>query len=256
MIFNMLGGAGLNFKVVGGTAQPENQTENTIWINTDVEITGWVIGEEDPSGPVAGMVSIRSAAPSSVAFNALKKNGITVYPLSVKQFVDGVWTIKTAQIYQDGEWKSLTVYFYKSGDEYTEITGGFSKSKSSGQGTESLTKGSDSLYLNCVGPSASGANFTVASVNKIDVTSFDTLYVKIKHTTTSAKKTRFLFALGESRAMYAYDASVVVSKAESFEGTLSLDVSDVTGEFYLLMTMNGQVVANNGNCYVYEVYGE
>lgn len=34
-------GVGLNFKVVGGTSAPVNPRENTIWVNTESEITGW-----------------------------------------------------------------------------------------------------------------------------------------------------------------------------------------------------------------------
>lgn len=41
-------GAGLNFKLVGGTAQPADAKENTIWVNTDEEIHGWAFGPENP----------------------------------------------------------------------------------------------------------------------------------------------------------------------------------------------------------------
>ena len=43
MIFNITGGAAanLNFKVVGGTTKPTSPKENTIWINTDTEISNW-----------------------------------------------------------------------------------------------------------------------------------------------------------------------------------------------------------------------
>lgn len=38
----------LNFKVVGGTVQPDNPKENTIWINTDTEITSWDFSATQP----------------------------------------------------------------------------------------------------------------------------------------------------------------------------------------------------------------
>ena len=43
MIFNITGGAAanLNFKVVGGTIKPTSPKENTIWVNTDTEISNW-----------------------------------------------------------------------------------------------------------------------------------------------------------------------------------------------------------------------
>ena len=36
------GFVGLNFEIVGGTTQPSNPKENTIWVNTDQEITNWL----------------------------------------------------------------------------------------------------------------------------------------------------------------------------------------------------------------------
>lgn len=50
MIFNLggSGGAALNFKVVNNP-KPENPKENTIWVNTDTEITGWQFASDDPN---------------------------------------------------------------------------------------------------------------------------------------------------------------------------------------------------------------
>lgn len=50
MIFNLggSGGAALNFKVVNNP-KPENPKENTIWVDTDTEITGWQFASDDPN---------------------------------------------------------------------------------------------------------------------------------------------------------------------------------------------------------------
>lgn len=42
------GGAELNFEVVGGTSAPASPKENTIWVNTDTEITSWVFSAKRP----------------------------------------------------------------------------------------------------------------------------------------------------------------------------------------------------------------
>ena len=53
MIFNMAGvggpNSGLNFKVVGGTTAPAVPVNNTIWVNTSTEITGWKFSARDPN---------------------------------------------------------------------------------------------------------------------------------------------------------------------------------------------------------------
>lgn len=38
----------LNFKVVGGASAPASPKENTIWVNTDLTITGWVFSDDNP----------------------------------------------------------------------------------------------------------------------------------------------------------------------------------------------------------------
>ncbi len=52
MIFNMSSGGNisgsLDFEVVGGTTKPVNPKENTIWVNTDAEITKWVFSSTKP----------------------------------------------------------------------------------------------------------------------------------------------------------------------------------------------------------------
>lgn len=111
MIFNMTGGGaggaagGLNFKIIGGTTQPSNPVENTIWVNTENEITGWAFSEVEYETPTEGLVWIKTSIESEIVFNALNKNSIQIYPLLAKQYVSGAWADKTTQIYQDGEWK-------------------------------------------------------------------------------------------------------------------------------------------------------
>lgn len=49
MIHNMTGGgAGLKLKVVGGTAVPANPRENTVWVNTDSEISCYAFSATKP----------------------------------------------------------------------------------------------------------------------------------------------------------------------------------------------------------------
>ena len=83
MIYVLGGGNNLNFKVVGGTSEPANPEENTIWVNTDEEIVAWQFGDypnpgwEEPEGKVFINTKTTSDV-SSPSFNALKKNGICV----------------------------------------------------------------------------------------------------------------------------------------------------------------------------------
>lgn len=63
-----------------------------------------------------GMVWIKIGTESSVEFNALKKNGLQVYPISAKQYIDGAWVDKAAKSYQNGEWVEWIFYAFKDGE--------------------------------------------------------------------------------------------------------------------------------------------
>lgn len=117
------GGSSLNFKVVGNP-QPENPKENTIWIDTDTEITSWVFGTTAPEA-AEGMVWVQTGTTSPAEFNALKKNSIQVYPTMAKQYVGGAWVSKTAKTYRGGAWAEWALYLYKDGNLCEGITGGW-----------------------------------------------------------------------------------------------------------------------------------
>lgn len=115
----------LNFKVVGGTTEPDNPKENTIWVNTAQKITGWYFHPTQPENMGNGEVWFCTGATSLAAFDALKKNSIMVYPLNANQMVDGALVNVTAKSYQNGEWVDWITYLYKTGDECIDITGGW-----------------------------------------------------------------------------------------------------------------------------------
>ena len=112
------GVSALNFKIVGGAIQPGNPKENTLWVNTETEISGWVFSATEPKIPVEGTVWISTGTSSTVEFNALKKNGIQIYPISAKQYISGAWAIVDAYLYNGSEWvqfSSTIVWIYDNG---------------------------------------------------------------------------------------------------------------------------------------------
>lgn len=111
---NTGGGGGLNFKVVGGTTAPSNPKENMIWVNTSTKITSYIFSATQPTAE-SGMVWFSTSTSSPVEFNALKKNGIQVYPISAKQYVSGAFVDKPIKVYQNGVWSQVEINFFKNG---------------------------------------------------------------------------------------------------------------------------------------------
>lgn len=97
------GGTLLNYKVVGNP-QPASPRKNTIWIDTDVEITRHYLQAEQPENMADGEVWILTGKSSTVSFQAVKKNPIMIYPISAKQMVNGVLTDRVAKSWNGSAW--------------------------------------------------------------------------------------------------------------------------------------------------------
>ena len=169
----------INFKVVGNP-QPENPKQNTLWVDTDVEITGWDFNAIQPENPIEGSLWVITGSSSGVEFNALKKNSVAVYPIAVKQYIGGAWVDKNAKTYQNGEWVTWwNGELYDYGNEYVDITGGWKGATVSTQYNASggtFTKNEDNIYFRNV---ASGS-FSAVTINKIDLTGWKTLHLTKK----------------------------------------------------------------------------
>lgn len=134
------GSGGLNFSVVGSEAQPSGPKENMIWAITSEPVTAWIFAAEAPTDPVKGMLWIQTGTTSAVAFNAVKKNGIELYPISAKQYMGSSWVDVTCKTYQDGKWEDWwNGELYDTGNEFESITGGWAFSHD-GQNTGSYMR--------------------------------------------------------------------------------------------------------------------
>lgn len=110
-------GGSSELTIVGGTTRPAKPTQNMIWVDTDVEITNYILSATEPEAPVEGMVWIVIGDSSRIKIpSPVGDNWITVYPVSVKQRIDSVWVGQTAKGYRDGEWVDCGCgYLFKAG---------------------------------------------------------------------------------------------------------------------------------------------
>lgn len=238
MIFNVSGGGtALNFRVVGGTTAPANPAENCIWVNTDTPITSWIFSATEPSPAEAGMVWISTGTSSNIEFNALKKNGIQVYPLSAKQYVSGAWVAKTAKSYQGGAWRSLIRWLYNKGDECTDITGGWGNNIMPGGGT--VTKNTDSITISGTS-NATGVDF---STETIDLSGLSTITM---HSIAHSNQT----GGGVSLRVYQVGTGVVASANTTGETT----ILDLSGKGFSGKNYRVAIVAYLATITVDEVY--
>ena len=238
-IASISAGAELNFKVVGGTTQPTSPSEYTIWISTDVNITSWFFSLNNPhtAGEVnEGAVWISTEYNSTTKFNALRENGIHVYPSFAMQHIGGEWVTKALKLYQDGAWTSLwDGYLYNSGDECIDVTGGWDTAYQSGISSDlkgTLTKNADHLYL---ASDAYKEQVWAKTSNKINTRGHSTLEVTVNSFTSSSYGPTRKFGLSDGTS-WDGDSNMIASADITSTGTFYLDLSAVPeGEYYICL---------------------
>ncbi len=182
-------------------------------------------------GDATGQVWITPGTSSPVAFNALKKNSMMVYPLSAKQYISGAWVSVDAKSFQSGEWKAWIVYLYNNGDECEAISGGFAACAYTPSGVTSssiiaptLSKGADSMTVS-ISQYYYGQVFAKNSFPLDDISAIEVVY-------SNASTGTFLVTNTKGTGYTA-----AASAKPSGSGTAVIDVSNLTGDYYFAISM-------------------
>lgn len=113
------GGAGINLKLVGGTTEPTNPVENTIWVKTNVPISGYVLSATDPGSVSEGLVWLKTTD-TGTEINVGKKNAVLLRLANSKLYTGGIWKSFDGYAYVSGEW----IHFSSTSptpDEYQDV---------------------------------------------------------------------------------------------------------------------------------------
>jgi len=144
---------------------------NTIGIVTSTAMTSWCMSHMEPSNPISGMVWIKTGISGKAILNVVRKGQIMVTPQAAYQYINKTWKKIEAQIYQNGwiEWIEDIVFLFKSGDQFLDVTGGWS-----GIPTESE-------YLDMYGTSSGEGWYLITKPQKpIDLSEYSKLIAKIE----------------------------------------------------------------------------
>lgn len=207
-------GVELNFEVVGGTYQPSAPTENMIWIETNVDITGWAFSAAEPDSLLEGMIWFQTDASSQISFSAIRELEVMVYPLSASQYIGGVWTEMPASIYQNSAWIAWKVapkYLFKAGE------GGLVNWTTFGS---TASVGSDRISIYCM------SVYTGAYAEYQDLTQYETLCVEGYVSEGDAVTVGVSSVAGASPA---YLASGAISTGAST--TVKINIADINAGY-------------------------
>lgn len=218
MIFDMTGGgAGLNFKVVGGPSQrtrPEGPSENMIWVDTEIEIANTSLSIEAPENPEPGAVWITTEMYGPIKFSAFKNKCVMVYPKSVSQYVDEQWTELPAAIYQSENWHELPteVVLYANGEFNSALLG---------------TLNGDLNFSRWDNDFTHSTPLDLSRFNRVEFVTSSRMY--------------------QSGTAYIRDASgtVILSVNISEPGVYAIDVSDLSDSYFLRIHSSGNADDNH-----------
>lgn len=173
----------------------------------------------------AGAVWILTGTSSPAEFNALKKNRLQVYPLSAKQYQSGAFVDVTAKGYQGGVWVDWVTYLYNKGNEYTDLTGGFTSVKATtqdGYTKGTMTKNSESIKLSCSAAQVVGA----VTSKKIPIKGKNTVEINVLSISDGVASLR----VSNDNVLYGNN---VATQDFSEPGIVSLAVETLDGEYYV-----------------------
>lgn len=233
----------LNFKIIGGTTQPTNPTENMIWVNTDVDISSWTFSVEEPSNPVESMVWFNTDRSSLVEFNALKENTLHVYPCSSYQYIDNIWTDVVSYTYQNGEWSEWwTGQLFDNGNQWKNVTGGWTDKGYTfydygWDNTESKYTYVDTVISGKIYLANQGALSIscAATKEKVDLTKYNTLFIQSDYHSNGSYALEVYINTNKRKIDYG----CALTQSFYSSGEKSIDISGLQGSYYIYLHLLG-----------------
>ena len=189
-----------------------------------------------PAGSICTCVS------GTKTLKARDTSGKALFNVTVGEWTvsctDGSSTVsKSVTITTPGQVESVKLSYalilYDSGDEYTDITGGWSGFACySGTSKGTFTKNSSSIYIKSNG-SKGAQSIAAATANKIDITDISTLKVNVTSFNVQSEY-RAYFLLSSHRDTSSVSESVATTGIPG-TGEIALDISGLSGSYYVIV---------------------
>lgn len=214
--------------------------EGTIGVVTDVEIGECTFDSNEPTVISNGEVWFRTAEKSGLVFNALKKDTLLVRPKDCKQYIPGIfpepgkWVERVVKTYTRGKWIPWVKTLFSANVKETWFAGALPMTNG-GAGKSTFSQDYDDGSKKIMQESGKGGAYHLA--DPVDLTSYNTIVFDGDMTGDSDTE-------GNHCGLYVWSAYPVnyytenvvkslLTKKETVTGERYLDVSDLTGEYYI-----------------------
>lgn len=204
-----------------------------------------------------GTVLISTSSSGTVKFNALKKNGLVVFPVSATHYIGTDWVNKTAKIYQEGAWIDWEKWLYNNG----AWSNGTALTKGTASGSPTVTYNTNSIKVIC-SSSNTLQYLYFPQMENLDGWSKVVLKFKSNAVYTASNQTVDYSAGVRLVVSTNTDHNGLVAQAKQYnlssgtDYTLELDISNLTGRYYvhLLISRGDSTTSGSVNVDILEVY--
>lgn len=211
-------GAGINFKVVGGTVQPQGK-ENLIWVNTSTPILFWAVSTIQPESAFDGMVWIVNGTENGI--NILKKNAMELYPSGCRMYRNGKWEDVESFLFRNGEWVRTAAKYYIVKDGFLQ-NGAIVNDK--------LSEGYQYDGRSCLALHKTNGGNVFGEISNITVPAWaKTLHMHLENVNC------FEYAVTYT----IYGIQITVSRGQHTDEYLTLDVTSAAGK-QTVLTLHGR----------------
>lgn len=135
-----------NFTVMAGLILPSSGKDNDIFVKSDIPVNNVIMGVARPA----------TANPGDVFLDILYREDNTTINIGVDKIVNvtignvvqwtgTAWVLRDSWVWRQGGWIELIYKLYDNGNEYINLTGGYTIAR--GREYFSLTKRENSLYF-------------------------------------------------------------------------------------------------------------
>lgn len=260
------GGDPLNFKVVGGTTKPSNPKENTIWVDTDADITSWMFVNiinpvfTSKEGTVLFNYEAAKTSNGDTIFDTVKNKNESIFikPVSAFQYISGAWVKKNVMIYRNSKWHDWVFYLFHNGVLHSSITG-WTKGNQAAVVTEgSVTVSSDHIKFTA-GIRSEGLGTTAhVPIPAIDMTPYKTVTFDVQFAAhvsdAGAGKAQRGNGVGITPQGGGYGGMVVKKVAASAtRQKYVLDISSLSGAYCITLFICGTAANKSNTGYCYEI---
>lgn len=242
----------LNFEVKTYPSETELKADtpkvNTVGVLTTTTMNHWVFSPNEPTTPEVGMVWLKIGE-GETGFNALKENEIRLIPGGAKQYVSGEWKDVEYQLWVDGKWlegSSSGTLLFADGNQYTDITGGWSGDGWTAHGGYQTSAGTVDSSGITVTTTSETKIFVIGTNEKVDLSKVKTIYAIVDEYEKNVYNEAYFAVNSIEKKVIANADGYTMSASATITttGEIALDVSAInTG--YIVLYNYGMSHANS-----------